>query len=150
MTQLSQIETLMEELGPVLDPVSIEAFPKDRHWIVILDEETVCFIDFDEEQNKLIFRCPLGDPAGDRLSLYETLLVYNGLWTQESGCWMGLEEGMVVQLYEDDADVFDVPRLTHVLQKFRDIARDWSKIVTSPTASTASLPHQSDTDNIMG
>ena len=52
MARLEQIEGLMEQLGPVLDPLNVTAFPSEKAWGVQVDEDTAVLVDFDEEQEK--------------------------------------------------------------------------------------------------
>src|SRR6516165_9103497 len=47
-------EGLMEQLGPVLDPLNVTAFPSEKAWGVQVDEDTAVLVDFDEEQGKLV------------------------------------------------------------------------------------------------
>ena len=81
MARLEQIEGLMEQLGPVLDPLNVTAFPGEKAWGVQVDEDTAVLVDFDEEQGKLVLSCEIGaPPAGDRSKLYELLLRHNFHW----------------------------------------------------------------------
>ena len=86
MARLEQIEGLMEQLGPVLDPLNVTAFPSEKAWGVQVDEDTAVLVDFDEEQGKLVLSCEIGaPPAGDRSKLYELLLRHNFHWDETGG-----------------------------------------------------------------
>ena len=140
MTTLAHIELLMNELGPILDPLQIEGAPEQRCWSVLLDEDLALLIDFDEEQGKLVISGDLGQPAsGDRTPLYEILLTYNAQWALTGGCRMALDEpnGSVIQIFDLHAEGLDVSRLSHTLTTFGDVARTWRDIVQGAAPAPA-------------
>ena len=130
MTTLAQIELLINELGPILDPLQIEGAPEQRCWSVLLDEEVALLLDLDEEQGKLVISCDLGQPAaGDRTQLYEILLTYNAQWALTGGCRLALDEpnGNVIQIFDLQAEGLDVSRLGHTLTMWHGLGATLSK-----------------------
>lgn len=146
MTAMPTIDSLLKEIGPVLDPLSIEAFPQHRCWGLLLDEATSLLIDLDEEAHKLILSHEVGTPAqGDRFRLYELMLLHNHQWDATGGRRLAIDEagGGVVLLQDVAIQGLDVVRLCAVIEAFAEAARGWRQIVATslpaPPVSGSSL-----------
>ena len=60
----------MAGVGPVLDPLSIDAVPDEKAWGVAFEDELVVLIQFDERKNCLVLTSEFGaPPPGDRMAL---------------------------------------------------------------------------------
>jgi hypothetical protein len=128
----------MAGVGPVLDPLSIDAVPDEKAWGVAFEDELVVLIQFDERKNCLVLTSELGaPPPGDRMALYEMLLQINYHWDTTGGNLMGINgpEGDVVQMFEIGADGLDVTRFSGILSSFADTAKGWRDLVRRPAAA---------------
>ncbi len=146
MATKETIGNLMVELGPVLDPLAIEAYSEDPCWGVMLDEDTVVLVHLDEQKNSLVLSCSLGEPpSGDRTALYEKLLQLNFHWDVTGGNRMAIDGpgGRVVQMFETPADGLDVTRLSAILAAFGQVAGAWRQIVQRPGSVRSNMlePH---------
>ena len=142
MATLEQIEILMSGLGPVLDPLAIDASVEPRCWGIAMAEDLVVLVQFDERKNCLVLSCELGSPpAGDRTKLYETLLQMNYHWETTGGNRMAIDgpAGNVVQLFEMGVHDIDVSRLSRVISTFAGTAKAWRDYI-SRDSSSQSLP----------
>lgn len=138
MATLEQIEMLMSEVGPVLDPLTIDAIADLKSWAIAMEEDLAVFVQFNEEKNCLFVASELGaPPAGDRTALYELLLLLNFHWNTTGGSRMAINGpgGEVVQVFEIAADGLDATRLARVLSSFAVAARAWREIVQRPASA---------------
>jgi hypothetical protein len=135
MGRREQIEALMIELGPLLNPMGIAAFPSENVWGVQIDEETSVLVDFEEARDRLVLSCEIGvPPSGDRTRLYELMLRHNFHWNVTGGSRMAIDanDGNVVQIFDVPAAGIEVSGLHRVMQNFVDSARAWREIVRQP------------------
>ncbi len=142
MMELEQFEALMEELGPVLDPLSLTYYQGKATWSVQIDEDTELLVDFVAAQGTFVLSCELGaPPAGDRFTLYELLLRYNYHWNETGAGRMALDAngGNIVFLFERSAHAIDVTQLTSALQTFHDAALGWRALVLASAGQQAPL-----------
>ncbi len=146
MARREKIEALMVDLGPVADPLSIEAFDDRQAWGIRFDEDRSVLIDFDEDQGKLFVTRDLGTPmAADRTKLYETLLRHNFHWDQTGGTRLAVDGpgGSVVMIADLGADALDARQLNAFLVRFNEAADAWKAIVAGlHTTETPSGPDQ--------
>ena len=63
MAVMEQIETLMSDVGPVLDPLAIDAMPEAKCWGIAMEEDLSVLVEFDEQKNCLVLSSELGAPA---------------------------------------------------------------------------------------
>ena len=141
MATLEQIEILMSGVGPVLDPLAIDASAEPRCWGIAMAEDLVVLVQFDEQKNSLVLSGDLGaPPAGDRTALYEVLLQMNYHWETTGGVRMAIDGpgGEVTQLFEMPADGLDPSRLARILSSFADAAKAWRGIVERPSSAQSS------------
>lgn len=146
MVTLEQIGILMSEIGPVLDPLAVQAFPEDKCWAVALDDDTVVLVELDERKNSLVLSIELGEPPpGDRTALYEKLLQLNFHWDVTGGNRMAIDGagGKVVQLFETPADGLDATRLSALLAAFAQTASAWRQVVQRPASTHSGIPEPS-------
>lgn len=137
--RIEQVEALMSQLGAVLDPLGITAFPSSKTWGIALDEQTSVLVDFDDTLGKLVLSCEVGKPApGDRIKLYELMLRHNFHWDRTGGVRLALDgdDGNVVQIVDLAADGLDVTRLNRVVQGFADAARAWREMIKRPAGTS--------------
>ena len=137
MATKETIGILMSEVGPVLDPLAIEAYSDDPCWAVALDEDTLVLVYLDQRKDSLVLSCSLGEPPpGDRTTLYEKLLQLNFHWDVTGGSRMAIDGpgGHVVQMFEIPAEGLDVLRLVGLLRTFAQVATAWREIVQRPAA----------------
>ena len=91
MATMEQIEILMSDVGPVLDPLAIDAMPEAKCWGIAMEEDLSVLVEFDEQKNCLVLACELGaPPPGDRTALYELLLQMNYHWGATGGTRMAI------------------------------------------------------------
>ena len=132
MATFEQIEILMTEVGPVLDPLSIDAIAEENSWVISLREDLGMLVQFDEPKNCLVLATEVGSPpAGDRTALYEILLQVNYHWETTGGNRMAISgpSGEGVQVFEIGADGLDATRLSGIIASFADAALAWREIV---------------------
>lgn len=142
MTNLEQIERLVQGLGPVLDPVAIDFAEEERIWGIEMEEDLAVIIQFDEQKNCLVLSCELeSPPEDDRTSLYETLMQLNYHWEVTGGIRMAIDgpRGNIVQLFEIGADDLDIQKLSTLVGAFSGTARVWRRIIQSPSSSQSTL-----------
>jgi len=83
---------LLQEVGPLLDPLAISFDPEDGSWTVAIDEDTVIGIALDEASGMLVFLLELGtveDVAAERA--HEILLRFSYLWRDTGGIQAALD-----------------------------------------------------------
>lgn len=148
MATLEQIEILMSEMGPVLDPLSIDAVAEHKSWAVTMEEDLTVLVQFDEQKNCLVLASEVGaPPPGDRTALYELLLQLNYQWETTGGNRMAIDGpgGNVVQVFEIGADDLDATRLSRVVASFTEAAKAWQEIVQRPAeAQNSTLDMRAD------
>lgn len=140
---LEQMELLIADLGPVLEPLAIQASDEDASWVVLMDDHLIVAVDYDERKRSLVLSSELGEPpAGDRTALYETLLQSNYHWDVTGGTRMALDgpAGQVVQVLEIPADALDATGLSGMVSAFADTARAWRQIVKGPASAAGAAP----------
>lgn len=143
MITLEQIGILMSEVGPVLDPIAVQAFPEDGCWAVALDDDMVVLVELDERKNSLVLSSELGEPPpGDRLALYEKLLQLNYHWAVTGGNRLAIDGagGKVVQLFETPAEGLDATRLSMLLAAFARTASAWRQVVQRQASTHSGIP----------
>jgi Tir chaperone family protein CesT len=153
MATPDQIESLMAEVGPLLDPLEVASFPEESVWSVQIDEDILLLIDFDVAQDKLVLNCDVGQPPhGDRSRLYELMLNYNFHWDQTGGARLAVDApgGNVVLIFDVPADELEITGFAAILENFTETARNWRQIVMSPPAEDASAFDVADSDIVAG
>jgi hypothetical protein len=121
MPTREDVATLMSELGPILDPLALEAFPEHGCWGIQLDEDKAILVEFNEDKSCLILSTEVGDFTGSpRQALHERLLIQNHQWRVTGGLCMALDaaEGQVVQWQEVQAEGLDITRLSAAVLEF--------------------------------
>jgi Tir chaperone protein (CesT) family len=95
-----------------------------------LDEDNYCalLIEFDEQDRQLVLYSLLGEPAGDRLPVYERLLQANYLGRECGGATFGLRPGNSVVLSQSMAVAgLDLKDFTARLERFINEVEAWTK-----------------------
>jgi hypothetical protein len=150
MARKEQIDALLVQVGPVLDPLGIVAYDSENSWRIQVTEDVELILDFDEEQGKLTMSCDLGaPPAGDRGKLYELMLRNNYHWDATGGSRLAVDapDGKVVLIFDVPTAELDVSKLSNALSRFADMARAWRHIVSQPSQSKSS-PAESNSNSL--
>ena len=132
MVDRRHVDGLMADLGPVLDPLRLQAYAAEGTWLILLDEAMAVVVELDEERGTLVLSADLGvPPAAGRLELYDLLLRYHAQWPATGGVRMALEEtgGMVMQLLDIPLAGLDVTTLQAAVTGFAAKAEAWREIV---------------------
>ena len=128
MAAKAQIQALVAELGPLLELAEVMAFAAESLWTLVVDEDTVLFLDLEEEQRRLWLSAEVATPpAAERARLHDMLLAYNHRWRDTGGLRMSLdgEGGAVVLSYDMPAEGLELSRLAMVVTNFVDVLRAW-------------------------
>ena len=63
MDHFARLGSLIAETGPLLDPIEVTEFPEEKAWGIRLDEETFVFVDYQPDDQSVVFSAELGVPA---------------------------------------------------------------------------------------
>jgi len=131
MTDNTQIDALLKELGPLLQPEEILGQDEESRWLIAIDEETGIEVVHDAEQGRLVFHLHLGPVPEEReLEIYRMMLVYSYLWMDTGGLRMSLDnEGGATLLYEHPVLDLDPTLLQTLLTNFADQGRIWRDLI---------------------
>lgn len=132
MADWHQVNALMSELGPILDPLDITAYEAEGTWTLLVDEETLLVIEHDEELGRLFLSADIGaPPEAERLAVYELLLRYNAQGRETGGVRMALEEpgGMLMQICDLPLAGLDVTGLQAAIAAFARTADAWRRLI---------------------
>lgn len=143
MPDRAQVHALMTEIGPALELAEVTEIEGDNRWILVIRDGTVLFVDYDPEDQRLWLSADVGaPPPGDRLRLYELMLLYNAQWQQTGGVRLALDgpEGDVVQAYDLPLAGLDLHHLQQVVRNFGDMLEAWRKIVSTGAAAPRAEP----------
>jgi hypothetical protein len=126
------IDTLLRDLGPLLDEVAAIEQLGPHLWAIGLTDGSTVTADYSEPSDKLVLATECGQPpASDRLLAYETLLAYNALWPETGGLRMALDQpgGRVVLLLDLAPQALTAVRFATVVQNFAAHARLWRQAI---------------------
>ena len=140
---LDQVNALFAQLGPVLNPLAIEASEENKSWGIALEEGLMVLAQFDEQKGCLVLSTELGAPTpGDRTALYELLLQANYHWESTGGVRLAINGpgGEVFQVFEIPVDGSDVTRLSAIVAAYADSARAWRDIIQGAAPAPAPAP----------
>lgn len=142
-----QVTIFIAQLGPVLNPLAIEASEETKSWGIALEDDLMVLVQFDEAKGGLVLTCDLGAPTpGDRTALYQLLLQANYHWKSTGGVRLAINGpgGDVFQVFEVPVDGSDVARLSAIVAAYADTAKAWREIIqgvgSAPAPSTEDLP----------
>ena len=131
----------------------VTAFDAEDLWTLVVDAETVLFLDYEQGQERLWLSGEVATPPpSERARLHETLLTYNHRWRDTGGLRMSLdgEGGAVVLSYDMPAEGLELSRLAMVLTNFLDVLRAWregiGRFASAPSAGPRRGAVQSDDD----
>ena len=143
MATMKELEMLMSQVGPVLDPIAIDEIEEGKVWIIYFAQDQLVFLKYNAANESLVISSVLGvPPAGDRTALYELLLQINFHLDAAGGLRMAVNSpgGEVVQMFEIGEDDFDVPRLCELLSSFNKVANVWREVVRDPALVAGATP----------
>ena len=139
MDNIEATTKLLQEVGPLLEPLAITFDPEDGSWNVAVDEDTVIGIALDEASGMLVFVLELGpveDAAAERA--HEILLRFSFLWRDTGGIQAALDdEGTPVLIYRRPLAGLDTPRLRALLANLAAQREPWMTVIsTAPQSET--------------
>jgi len=127
---------LLEEVGPLLDPLVIGFDPEDGSWTVTVDEETAIAIALDPASGMLVFILELGavdDAVAERA--HEILLRFSYLWRDTGGLQAALDdEGRPVLIYRRPLAGLDATRLRALLANLAEQRAPWRAVIAESPA----------------
>lgn len=133
MAAFEHIQHLMQEVGPLLEPLEIRWFEEPSTWIVAFSEDTQVEVAFDDTMNRVVFSVDLGparDDSGE--DLYWLLLRVGYLWRENGGIRMAIDgEDHVAMLFEHPVDCLDIGRLQLFLKNLASQAEQWRELIAS-------------------
>jgi hypothetical protein len=133
------LESLMAEIGPLMELAEISWFEAQELWTLGVDEQTVLFADWVEERQSVCLSAEVGKPAaGDAAALHVLLLRYNAQWRETGGVRMALDgaDGVIMSV-ELPAGTLDLPQLQGTLTAFLDMLRAWRELIARPPGGDA-------------
>ncbi len=133
MAGREHVQALMRDIGPQMGLLEVTEFAEPHVWTLVVDEETVLFVDYDDPGARLLLSAEVGEPAeAGRLVLYELLLRYNDAWRETGGGRMALDPaGVVVQQFEMAVAGLELQRLQAAVGTFVDVLRGWREILAT-------------------
>jgi len=140
---INQVTALLDQLGPVLNPLAIEASEEHQSWGIALEDDVNVLVQFDAQKGCLVLACEVGaPPAGDRTGIYELLLHTNYHWDTTGGLRLALNApgGDVVQAYELAVADLDVSQLSATVISFAESAKAWREIIQSSASTLPPAP----------
>lgn len=153
MSNQQNISSLMADVGPLANLLSVTEYEEDNVWTLLVDEETVLLADWDQSRGCLVLSGDVAEPwEADRLYWYETLLQYNDQWQQTGGLRMSLESpgGKFVQMCDLAAADLTAQQLCTVIENFVLTLKGWREILAQPRGEgpsdddSVSAPEQPD------
>ena len=143
MSELDHLQSLMAEIGPLIDGIEAIDQEGDDYWLFAFGEQTLLQIQYDAQARKLVLFTELGAPAEEnRLALYEALLSFNYLWNETGGLRMAIDgpggsASMVLDLFVLD---LDVSTLATVTENFLDTAVYWRGFMANLQSAEQETP----------
>ncbi|MCG8652939.1 MAG: type III secretion system chaperone [Pirellulales bacterium] len=155
MSELSQFDRLMCELGPYDQNIEFIDRPDENYWLVAYSDETVVEVETNDDDSKITLTTILGNLADvvnsdddqqddtglDENEFLTMLLSYNFLWQDSGGIRLALDgpERNVVMLLDVFAGELELGNWAGILNQFVEIGKAWheSFFAASPLASGA-------------
>jgi hypothetical protein len=140
---IDQVTALLNQLGPVLNPLAIDASEEHQSWGIALEDDVNVLVQFDARKDCLVLASEVGaPPAGDRTALYELLLEVNYQWDTTGGLRLSLNGsgGEVFLAYEVPVADLDASRLSTIVISFADTAKAWREIIQGFGSAPAPAP----------
>lgn len=130
MSSRDHTHQLMKEIGPVMGLLEVTAFNDQTLWTLVLEDETVIFADFHEDQKRLTLSANVGTPLeAERDKIYAQLLQYNNQWQETDGVRMAVDnEDEIVQLFDLSVVDLELSKLHRVIDNFVSVLRGWRDI----------------------
>lgn len=139
MSGKAQLHRLMAEIGPLLELQEVTEFEAEDLWTLVVDADTVLFLDYQATPERLVLSAEAGVPAEAGREFYATLLQYNNQWAETGGVRLALDgpEGGVVQIVDLALAGLDLSQLQTTLMGFLATLRAWREIVAQAGAGRA-------------
>ena len=148
MSELEHLQTLISEIGPLIDGIEAIDQEGEDYWLFSFGEDTVLQIQHDEEARKLVIFADLGVPSEEhQLPIYEAILSFNYLWSETGGVRMAIAGpgGAVSQVLDLFTLDLDGSTLGTVIENFLDKAMYWREFIANyrvpSDADSDELPH---------
>ncbi|WP_038160941.1 type III secretion system chaperone [Verrucomicrobium sp. BvORR106] len=138
-TEPANLETLMAEVGPLIDAGEVRQYEPTR-WAIAFDDDFGVEVEHDVDLNKLVLYTNLGHPpAGDETASYKLLLHVATMWRETGGLRMGLDpvDDTVVQIYDFPLAGVELEDLEVQIRNFADTALHARKILAGGTGTAA-------------
>lgn len=147
MTDFEIAQQLMAEIGPRLELSEVTEFSEDECWVLIVNDETVIAVDYDESAGRLVLSAEVVVPAAEsRFQVYEQLLQFNHQWPETGGLRFSLDgpAGTVVQAFDLSLTNLNIQTLESVLANFVEQLAVWRELIqrgaTAPMTETTGVP----------
>ena len=127
MSDSESIRRVMEEVGPRDDEIFAVLQTGDKSWAVRFEHVDI-EIELDADSERLMLSAEIGVPPEERrLSVYETLLIYNLLWSDTGGVRMALTEagGSIVQMVDLHCSVVTTELIAIVTHNLNERSLAW-------------------------
>jgi len=134
------MSSLMAEVGPLANLLSVRENEDASLWQLEMDDETIVFAEFHEARGMLALDASVGAPPekADSVKLYRLLLEYNVHGDETGGVVLALDrEGLVILCFRLPAADLDAADLATVLVDFRQKLSAWRTIVHNFASSGA-------------
>ena len=128
MTGLEVVQQLMIEIGPQLDLAEVTEFTEEQSWVLVVDDDTLVSIGYDDRYGKLVFTSEVAVPPGEsRFPMYERLLVFNNQWPSTGGLRFALDTpaGTALLLFDLPLVDIDLPKLADCVSSYLEQLEIW-------------------------
>jgi len=133
VTNIEQIQQLIEEIGPELNVQGVLQIAED-HWALVYDEQTIVEITHAAERKCLTLRVELGDADPEnQLDTYRSMLAYSARSEETGGIRIALDSpyGSLVQILDLFTEELEGFTLITVLANFVETARTWQALLAA-------------------
>lgn len=128
-----KLQSLMAEIGPLLDLAEVVAFAQHRLWTLAFDDGQVVEVETDAAGSRVLFSIEVAPAVPDE-SL-RLMLQFNQLWQQTGGLHFALGGEVATLMLELPVDMLDAPLLATALGNLHDRGAQWRRLLgASPTA----------------
>ena len=117
------------------------AYEGEDAWRIAMATGHALDVEYDDEAARLMITGDIGEiAAASRLTMYETLLQYNFIWSQTGGVRIALDGSThrAVVMFEVALPNLAVPRLSMVLANLARVQEAWIEILSQAGTTGAS------------
>jgi len=127
-----QFQSLMAEIGPLLDEIQQIEQRGDQEWCLVVDEASQMYVHASDELQKATFITEIADiNDGDREAIYEILLLSNSAWEDSQGVRFALSSpgGTVMMHFELPTAGLEVSTVAGVVRNLFHKTRHWRQLI---------------------